>query len=43
MIGTVEEKAEYKKTFWLYIIGIFLLFTGTLLPKLIYDLSIDVV
>lgn len=39
MIGTVEEKAEYKKTFWFYIVGIFLLFTGTLLPKLIYDIS----
>lgn len=39
MMGTVEEKAEYKKTFMFYIIGIFLLFTGTLLPKIIYDIS----
>lgn len=37
MIGSVEEKAEYKKTFLLYIIGAFLLFTGTLLPSVIYD------
>ena len=39
MMGSVEEKAEYKKTFTLYIIGAFLLFTGTLLPSVIYDIA----
>ena len=42
MISSVEEKAEYKKTFMYYVIGVFLLFTGTLLPKIIYDLSTGV-
>lgn len=37
MLGSVEEKAEYKKTLWPYIVGAFVLFTGTLLPQLIYD------
>lgn len=39
MIGSVEEKAEYKKTFMLYVMGAILLFAGTLIPKLIYDLT----
>ena len=37
MLGSVEERAEYKKTLWPYIVGAFLLFTGTLIPQLIYD------
>lgn len=36
MLGSVEEKAEYKKTLIPYIIGAFILFTGTLIPNLIY-------
>lgn len=36
MLGSVEEKAEYKKTLIPYIIGAFMLFTGTLVPNLIY-------
>lgn len=36
MLGSVEEKAEYKKTLIPYIIGAFILFTGTLVPNLIY-------
>lgn len=36
MMGSVEEKAEYKKAFIPYIIGAFLLFTITLLPQFIY-------
>lgn len=36
MLGSVEEKAEYKKTLIPYIIGTFILFTGTLVPNLIY-------
>ena len=39
MVGSVEQKAEYKKTFMLYIIGAVLLFAGSFIPKLIYDLT----
>ena len=39
MIGSVEEKAEYKKTLVPYIIGAGILFSGTLLPELIYKFS----
>ena len=38
MLGSVEEKAEYKKTLMPYIIGAFLLFTGTLVPNVIYKM-----
>lgn len=38
MLGSVEEKAEYKKTLLPYIVGAFLLFTGSLIPQLIYDI-----
>ena len=37
MISSIEERAEYKKTFMSYIIGAFLLFTATTLPNLIYN------
>ena len=36
MLGSVEEKAEYKKTLIPYIIGACLLFTGSLVPEIIY-------
>lgn len=36
MLGSVEEKAEYKSTLLPYLIGAFLLFTGSLIPQLIY-------
>ena len=36
MLGTVEEKANYKETLLPYIIGAFLLFTGSIVPQLIY-------
>lgn len=39
MVGSVEQKAEYKKTFMLYLIGAILLFAGSSIPKLIYDLT----
>ena len=39
MLGSVEEKADYKKSLKPYIIGAFLLFTGSLIPQLIYTLS----
>ena len=38
MIGSTEEKANYKETLLPYIIGAFLLFTGSLVPQLIYNL-----
>lgn len=37
MLGSVEEKANYKETLLPYIIGAFLVFTGSLIPQLIYD------
>lgn len=39
MMGSVEERADYKETLKPYLIGVFLLFTGTLVPQLIYTLS----
>ena len=39
MLGSVEEKAEYKQSLKPYIIGALLLFTGTLIPQLIYEFS----
>ena len=36
MLGRIEEKAAYKESFKPYIIGTFLVFTGSLLPELIY-------
>lgn len=38
MLGSVEEKAEYKNTLLPYLIGAFLVFTGSLIPQLIYDI-----
>lgn len=37
MLGSAEEKANYKETLLPYIIGAFLLFTGSIIPQLIYD------
>ncbi len=39
MMGSAEEKADYKESLKPYIIGAFLLFTGSLIPQLIYTLS----
>ena len=39
MMGSVEEKADYKESLKPYIIGAFLLFTGSLVPQIIYTLS----
>ena len=38
MMGSVEEKANYKQTLLPYLIGAFLVFTGSLIPQLIYDI-----
>ncbi len=39
MMGSAEEKAEYKKTMIPYLIGAILLFAGTWVVTLMYDLS----
>ena len=39
MMGSVEEKADYKESLKPYIIGAFLLFTGSLVPQIIYTIS----
>lgn len=38
MLGSVEEKAEYKSSLKPYIIGAFVLFTGTTLPNIIFEI-----
>lgn len=38
LFSSVEEKADYKKSLVPYIIGAALLFSGTTIPQLIYDL-----
>lgn len=37
IIGSVEEKAEYKQTMWPYILGAVLIFSGATLTDLIYS------
>lgn len=39
MIGSVEERSEYKKSMVPYLIGAALLFSGTAIPQIIYKLS----
>lgn len=39
MMGSVEEKSTYKQTLKPYIIGAFILFTGSLLPTIIYEFA----
>ena len=36
MLGSIEEKAEYKETLKPYLIGALLLFSGSALPQIIY-------
>lgn len=38
MVGSIEEKAEYKKTMWMYILGMALLFSSTTIPNIIYKM-----
>lgn len=38
LFGSVEEKADYKKSLIPYIVGAAILFTGTTIPQLIYEL-----
>lgn len=39
MTGSIEEKAEYKKTLWPYVLGAFLIFTGSYVPQFIYTIA----
>ena len=36
ILGSVEEKAEYKQTMWPYILGAVLIFAGSSLTDIIY-------
>ena len=42
IIGSAEQKAEYKKTMIPYIVGAVLIFAGTSLVRVIYSLSTSV-
>ena len=37
MLGSVEEKANYKATMWPYVIGCLMVITGTSIVSFIYD------
>lgn len=39
MLGSLEEKAEYKKTMLVYIIGAILLFSATTIPNILYKIG----
>lgn len=41
MVGSIEERAEYKKTMIPYLVGVFLVFSVTTIPQLIYSLVND--
>ena len=42
LLGSAEEKADYKKSLIPYIIGAAMIFLGSWLPQLIYDLTNEV-
>lgn len=42
MLGSVEEKAEYKKTMVGYLIGALLLFTATTIPNILYNIGTSI-
>ena len=39
MLGSIEEKAEYKKTMIYYMLGALLLFSATTIPNILYKLT----
>lgn len=39
MYGSVEERSQYKETLWPWLIGAAIVFAGTWLPQVIYDLA----
>lgn len=38
MFGSIEEKAEYKKTIWTYILGMFFIIAATTIPNIMYNI-----
>lgn len=42
MLGSVEEKASYKKVMIPWLIGAFLVFTVTTLPNMLYNIGISI-
>ncbi len=38
MLGSVEEKADYKKSMMPYVYGTFFLFAGSFVPQIIYEI-----
>lgn len=38
MLGSIEQKTQYKETMKPYLIGCFLVFSGSFLPELIYQI-----
>ncbi len=42
MLGSIEEKAEYKKTMGLYLLGAFLAISITTLPNILYKMSSNI-
>ena len=41
MLGSVEERAEYKKTLLPYVIGATLVFAASAIAQIIYDIAIN--
>ena len=39
MLGSTEEKAEYKKSLMPYVIGAAIIFTGSMVPDIIYKIA----
>lgn len=42
MLGSIEEKAEYKKTVMYYLIGAALIFSGTTIPNILYKIGTSI-
>lgn len=42
MFGSIEEKAEYKKTVMYYLIGAALIFSGTTIPNILYKIGTSI-
>ena len=42
MLGSVEEKAEYKKTMVMYLIGAFLVVSITTVPNILYKIASNI-
>ena len=42
MLGSVEEKAEYKKTMGMYLLGAFLVLSITTVPNILYNIALSI-